>query len=96
MLNKRAQILFDEKTHKTLKEFARDRGSSMGELVRRAVKKTYKERSKTKKGLSLAKAAKGTFGAWKNYPPAQDISISPLSGPWSEPDEVFGKPNVSS
>ena len=85
-LNKRAQILFDDETYKTLREIARNRGSSVGELVRNAVKKTYKDKARLTKPKTLAEAAKGTFGAWKDY---SGKYINPLSAPWSKPDKVF-------
>lgn len=96
MLSKRAQILFDEQTYKTLEEISRERKSSVGELVRTAVEKTYKPKSKSKKPKTLAEAARDTFGAWKDHPKTEDKLMNILSGPWSEPDEVFGKSNVSS
>ena len=91
MLNKRAQILFDEKTYKNLEEVAREKGSSVGELVRTAVKRTYEDSSKTKRPVTLAEALKGTFGAWKDHPSADKELISSLSDPWSKPDDIFEK-----
>ncbi|OGY21663.1 MAG: hypothetical protein A2126_01890 [Candidatus Woykebacteria bacterium GWB1_45_5] len=91
MLNKRAQILFDVKTYKTLEEIAQEKKSSVGELVRTAVKKTYEDKSKTKKPYSLAEAAKETFGAWKAHPSTDRKLMNSLSGPWSKPDEIFEK-----
>lgn len=41
MLTKRTNILFDEDLWRTLVALARERKTSVGELVRTAVKKTY-------------------------------------------------------
>lgn len=91
MLNKRAQILFDKETYKALEEIARESGSSVGEIIRMAVKKTYTSKYKVKKSKSLADAAKDTFGAWKKLPMTDKDLANSLSGPWSKPDEIFEK-----
>lgn len=88
MLNKRTQILFDEKTYRTLWEIARKNKSTVGELVRKAVRKTYKIDSRTDKSGSLAEAAKSTYGAWENQ---TEEPMMPLADVWSKPSEVFGK-----
>lgn len=49
MLNKRTQILFDEDMYQQLVELARLHEVPMGELVRRAVKKTYSKTVERKK-----------------------------------------------
>lgn len=41
MLNKRTNILFDERLWNKLTELAEDKNTSIGELVRSAVKKQY-------------------------------------------------------
>lgn len=43
MLTKRTHILFDEDTAFMLAELAREQATSVGNLVRRAVKKTYRD-----------------------------------------------------
>ena len=43
MLTKRTQILFDENLWNTLVEIAKKGSTSVGELVRRAVKEKYEE-----------------------------------------------------
>lgn len=43
MLNKRTHILFDEETLSLLSDLAKQKQKSIGELVRSAVKKTYKD-----------------------------------------------------
>lgn len=89
MLTKRAQILFDEKTYTTLEEVANEKGSSVGELVRTAVKRAYEDKSKTKKASTLAEAVKETFGAWRDHPATEKELMNPLSDRWSKPDEIF-------
>lgn len=89
MLNKRAHILFDEKTYEYIAQIARRNKSTVGELVRRAIKKTYKIKLKVDKSHSLAEAAKDTFGAWKDHPIADKKLMTPLADSWSEPDKVF-------
>lgn len=88
MLTKRAQILFDEKTYESLTQIARKNKSTVGELVRKAVKKTYKIKSTVGNSGSLAEAAKSTFGAWED---THKPLMTPLASAWSAPDEVFGK-----
>ena len=89
MLNKRAQILFDEKTYKTLEEIANEKDSSVGELVRKAVKNTYGVKTKPAKALTLAEALKDTFGAWKDHLASDEELTSSLHNRWSKPDEIF-------
>jgi hypothetical protein len=43
MLNKRTNILFSEKDYHFLAKLAAKKGISIGELVRKAVQKTYQE-----------------------------------------------------
>lgn len=42
MLTRRTNVLFDEADYATLLMFSRERNKTIGELVRQAVKKTYK------------------------------------------------------
>ena len=54
MLNKRTNILFDEKLWQTLTSEAKERKTSIGKLVRQAVEKAYvvdEELEKRKKAL---------------------------------------------
>ncbi len=58
MLTKRTHILFDEDTALMLAVLAREQATSVGNLVRRAVKKTYKDARGThqKKGQKTVHA----------------------------------------
>ena len=49
MLSKRTHILFDENTALMLAVLAREQSTSVGNLVRRAVKKTYRDISLTQR-----------------------------------------------
>lgn len=42
MLTRRTNVLFDEADYATLLMYSRERNKTIGELVRQAVKKTYK------------------------------------------------------
>lgn len=88
MLTKRAQILFDEKTYTSLEEIADEKGISVGELVRTAVKKTYPIIAK-KKSISVAEALKDTFGAWKDDPRSDEEILDIFSHPWAKPRKIF-------
>lgn len=66
MLIKRTNILFDQKTWEMLTALAQQRGNSVAELVRKAVKKTYfsesekmAKRQALEKIISLRKKTKG-------------------------------------
>lgn len=48
MLNRRTQILFDEEMYQRLISLSHEKEISMGELVRNAVKRTYKQKWKKK------------------------------------------------
>ena len=89
MLTKRAQILFDEKTYTSLEELADAKGTSVGELVRTAVEKTYPA-TKRKKSISVAEAIKDTFGGWADDPRTDEELMRPLAYPWAQPRDVFG------
>jgi len=59
MLTKRTNVLFTEEDHLMLTDLAKESNKTIGELVRHAVKKTYKatkskSKSKTNKGLEAA------------------------------------------
>lgn len=88
MLTKRAQILFDEKTYTSLAEIADHKGTSVGELVRTAVKKTYPTVEK-KKATSVAEAIKDTFGGWEDDPRSDEELMKPLAYPWAQPRDIF-------
>ncbi|MBI2596002.1 hypothetical protein HYW46_04695 [Candidatus Daviesbacteria bacterium] len=49
MLNKRAQILFDKELWNILEKLANEKNLSIGELVRKAVKKQYLDEAKFEK-----------------------------------------------
>ena len=51
MLNKRTNILFDNDLWDLLTSVARREGSSVGEVVRKAVKKVYKESNLTERKI---------------------------------------------
>jgi hypothetical protein len=57
MLTKRTHILFDEDTALMLAMLAQEQATSVGNLVRRAVKKTYKDvRTNQRKGQQAVHA----------------------------------------
>ncbi len=58
MLTKRTHILFDEDTASMLAVLAREQATSVGNLVRRAVQKTYKDvrRTHQRKGQKAVSA----------------------------------------
>lgn len=68
MLKKRTHILFDEETFNTLVYLASRKQKSIGELVRSAVKKTYK------KELSVGEKREKAIDEILTYQP---IDISP-------------------
>lgn len=70
MLNKRAHILFEEDEYKLLNLLAAEKGSSVGELVRIAVKHVYvepreKQFSDRQKGFDRLKQWQKKIGTFK-------------------------------
>src|SRR5438552_104088 len=71
MLQKRTNILFDMETWQKLSALAKRQSTSVGELTRQAIKKTYfgddvvleKRRAAIEATLKLRKQIKGTFSA---------------------------------
>ncbi len=63
MLNKRVQVLFEEKDFVSLVKIAQVEDSSVGELVRKAVKKTYLVGREG--GLALRKKAYEELKTWQ-------------------------------
>ena len=45
MLNRRVHLLLEEETYKLLRFFSKKKGVSMGELIRSAINREYKERA---------------------------------------------------
>lgn len=56
MLVKRAQILFDKQLWNTLADLAKRKNTSMGELVRAAVKEKYEEEDRLQKRKEAVEA----------------------------------------
>ncbi len=42
LLTRRTNVLLDEENYATLLMYSKDRGETIGELIRKAIKKTYK------------------------------------------------------
>ena len=63
LLTRRTNVLFDETDYATLLMYSQERGKTIGELVRNAVKKTYKVKktlnSNEKAFRMIGKAIKG-------------------------------------
>ena len=72
-----------------MEEIAKEKRSSVGELVRTAVKKTYRDETKPMKTLTLAEALKDTFGTWVDPPPSDKELTTSLYDRWAEPDKIF-------
>lgn len=47
MLNKRTNLLLEKKDYSLLQIIAEKEGASVGELIRRAISKTYKQKAKS-------------------------------------------------
>lgn len=65
MLIKRTQILFDKELWNTLVELAKEKKTSVGELVRRAVREKYEEDkllNKRKKAVEAIRAFRKKYG----------------------------------
>ncbi|MEK7525116.1 MAG: hypothetical protein AAB548_01970 [Patescibacteria group bacterium] len=73
MLNKRVQVLFEEKDFVSLVKIARVEDSSVGELVRKAVKKTYLDGRERELALR-----KKTFEELKVWQEKIGISKTPI------------------
>lgn len=78
MLTKHAQILFEPGEYAKLTTLARKSDSSVGELVRRAIRITYFVKDEPKKEKKWP--PKSTFGAWKDHPLSDDELMNLLSG----------------
>lgn len=77
MLTKNTQILFDPKEYKKLASLANMKGTSVGDLVRKAVRITY-----FIKGEELEKEWLPTrsFGAWKDHSMTESELMNILAG----------------
>lgn len=70
MLNKRANILFDKDTWRKLTKVARDKNTSVGELVRDAVKEKYiqdDEQKRIAKAIDSIRARRKIFKGKIDY-----------------------------
>jgi hypothetical protein len=85
MLTKNAQILFDPNEYAKLAALASKSNSSVGKLVRTAVRLTYFVRPK-KEEEEKSWIPEGVFGAWKDHPLSDDELDNILSGPGLELD----------
>ncbi len=70
MLNKRTNILFDDKLWQVLTRKAKTNKTSVGELVRKAVKQTYlgeKDQKTIAKAIETTKKIRKTFKGRVDY-----------------------------
>lgn len=77
MLTKRTHILFDEDTVLMLAVLAREQATSVGNLVRRAVKKTYRDVSLAQRN-KRHKAVRELFAWQKKIGTFKDIDYRAL------------------
>lgn len=77
MLTKATQILFDPKEYKKLASLANMEGTSVGDLVRKAVRITYfiKDKELERKWLPTS-----SFGAWKDHSMTESELMNILVG----------------